>query len=82
VTPQALLSSLVNVASVTDSRIARVVPGDAQASLLVRKVSGDFSGLACAPSACGARMPFGGPPLPSASVETLRRWVDAGAQLN
>jgi hypothetical protein len=32
-------------------------------------------------AAVGARMPLGGPPLPQASIDLIRQWIAAGAQL-
>jgi len=78
----ALVASLVNVPSVISANDVRVRPGDRAASLLIGKLTGDFSGLTCGPSACGARMPFNSPPLPAAMVETIARWVDEGATEN
>jgi hypothetical protein len=50
----------------------RVTPDDPDASILYLKVSLD------SPS-CGARMPFGGPPLPETQVNEIRDWILAGA---
>jgi cytochrome c5 len=51
----------------------RVVPGNASGSLLFQKISD--------PSPpCGAMMPLGGPPLPSAQVTWIEDWINAGAQ--
>jgi hypothetical protein len=49
----------------------RVVPGDAQASLLVQKLEGTQD--------CGARMPRGRTPLPEASIDLIKAWIEAGA---
>lgn len=77
-----LVGNLVNVPSVVSANDVRVRPGDRAASLLVGKLTGDFSGLTCNPSACGARMPFNSPPLPAAMMDTIARWVDEGASEN
>lgn len=79
---RALVASLVNVPSVISANDVRVRPGDRAASLLIGKLTGDFSALTCNPSACGARMPFNSPPLPAAMVDTIARWVDEGASEN
>lgn len=79
---EALVQGLVNVPSINSPNVMRVVPGNSGASLLVRKLSGDFTGLACGASACGARMPFGAAPLATDLIDTLARWVDQGAPLD
>lgn len=53
----------------------RIVPGDPDASLLVRKV-------ADGPAPCGERMPAGTfPRMPAEDVEVLRAWIASGAIL-
>ena len=49
-----------------------VVPGDAAESPLFDKISQ-------ASPRIGRRMPIGAPPLPDEAIETIRRWIDAGA---
>jgi hypothetical protein len=71
--PDFSYAALVNVASVTNRGATRVVPGDANASILIRKLEG-------APGLVGQRMPLGGPPyLTSGQMQIIRRWVDVGA---
>jgi hypothetical protein len=54
----------------------RIVPGDPEASLLVRKVATD------GPAPCGERMPAGTfPRMPAEDVEVLRAWIAGGAVL-
>jgi hypothetical protein len=53
-----------------DDRV-RVVPSDAEASLLVQKLEGTQD--------CGARMPRGRAPLPDASIELIKAWIEGGA---
>lgn len=53
-----------------DSRKPAIVPGDSQASLLIRYVSGADPEI---------RMPPSGDPLPSNKVELLREWINQGA---
>src|SRR5688572_12795746 len=53
-----------------DGLAAVLTPGSSAASELVSRLTG---------AADGARMPAGGPPLPTASVALIRRWVDGGA---
>jgi hypothetical protein len=51
-----------------------VIPGDGANSNIVRKIS---------PSPpFGARMPDGGPFLPSSEITVIRTWIDQGAQNN
>jgi hypothetical protein len=65
--------------SVREPSLPVVTPGDAQASFLFRKVTGDFTGLACAPRQCGDRMPPRSAPLPPEDIRSLRAWIEAGA---
>lgn len=53
----------------------RVVPGDASASLIIRKLEGG-------PDLCGERMPRGREPLPQAQIDEIRSWINAGARDN
>lgn len=53
-----------------------IVPGDADASLLVWKLEGvDADGM----PVCGRAMPIGGARPSDASVAAIRAWIDAGA---
>jgi hypothetical protein len=52
----------------------RVVPGDAQESLLVQKLEGTQD--------CGSRMPRNRTPLPAASIDLIKGWIEAGASNN
>lgn len=49
----------------------RVIPGDARASLLWRKVA--------RVDLCGDRMPPSGPPTGSGDIAIVERWINAGA---
>lgn len=51
----------------------RVQPGDANNSVLVKRLEG---------SACGNRMPLGGSALSSASIQLIRDWITQGALNN
>ncbi len=51
-----------------------VVPGKADSSLIVRKLSSS--------PPFGARMPQGGPYLPDSTVQVIRTWIDEGAKNN
>jgi hypothetical protein len=48
-----------------------VVPGNSAQSLLIRKLS--------ATPPFGARMPFGGAPLPDSTIQIIKSWIDQGA---
>ncbi len=63
---------LVGVASVELPSFQRVAPGRSADSYVVMKLSGD-------PRIAGERMPFGGPYLDLATVDEIRKWIDAGA---
>jgi hypothetical protein len=54
----------------------RVVPGNAETSLLYLKVSVDD------PTPCGGKMPLGGPALTEAQAEMIEDWIDDGAPNN
>ena len=64
------LSSLVNVEGA--GGVVRVVPGDANASLLYQKLDG---------SAAGSRMPLGGMAT-DGEMELVRNWINQGATLD
>ena len=48
-----------------------VVPGNPNVSELYKRLLGDTEG--------GVQMPFGQPQLPAQSIDTIRRWISAGA---
>jgi len=62
------LMSLKQTLSITDR--ARVVPGNAQASELIRRING----------LAKPRMPLNGPPLTPDEIELITQWVDNGAR--
>jgi len=64
-------SQLVGVPSAELSALLRVKPGDPANSYLVQKLEGH--------AAVGAQMPFGGPPLPAATIAVIRQWISDGA---
>ncbi len=67
---------LVNVASVQQPGLRRVLPGSPDASYLLHKVDGR-SGIT------GRRMPLNGPPfLTDGQILILRRWIELGAARN
>ena len=63
---------LVNRPSALDAQLTLVVPGDADASLLLDKVSSDSPMI-------GDRMPQGGPFLTESQIERIRDWIAQGA---
>ncbi len=63
---------LVGVPSTEVPSVLRVAPGQPDASYLIQKLEGH--------AAVGARMPFGGPYLDTATIEVVRQWIAAGAQ--
>lgn len=64
-------SNLVNVPSSQNSAFIRVLPGDPDNSLLIRKLEG--------PVPFGSRMPLGRQPLDSEAIQSIRDWISAGA---
>jgi mono/diheme cytochrome c family protein len=69
------LSFLVNKPSQETPGVLRVAPGDPDKSYLVMKLEGTH----IAHGGSGARMPFGGTPLPAAEIAKIRAWIAAGA---
>lgn len=68
-------SNTVNVRSVENAALFRVVPGDPDHSYLVWKIEGR-------PEIVGDRMPRGRPPLPDQQIAVIRQWIADGAQDN
>ncbi len=62
---------LVGVPSSEVPSILRVKPGDPANSYIVQKLEGH--------AAVGAQMPFGGPPLPAATIAVISQWISDGA---
>jgi hypothetical protein len=62
-------ASLINVASSQNPMYVRVIPGNADASLLVQK-------LGSAPP-FGDRMPLNGNALPVVLIDAIRQWIDS-----
>lgn len=65
-------ANLINVASPRDANLIRVVPGNPDASFLIRKLEGTQT--------LGDRMPQFGPYLPQATIDEIRLWILNGAQ--
>lgn len=70
-----LYNRWVRVLSQCNPNLFRVLPGDSELSFVYNKVSRP------APL-CGERMPLIGPPLEDFEQETIRLWIDQGAERN
>lgn len=66
-------SNTVNVAAQGGSG-TRIIPGDADNSVLINKLSGN--------PPFGSQMPLGGLPLSQTNINTIRNWILQGAQNN
>jgi mono/diheme cytochrome c family protein len=64
-------NALVNVTSLSEPPLKRVLPGDPNNSYIIHKLEGTQT--------VGARMPFGGPFLDQATIDQVRAWIQAGA---
>ncbi len=69
--------NLVNVKS-TESPLTRVVPGHAEQSYIMAKLSGNQTQV----GGTGAQMPFGQQPLTQDKINLIQQWISAGAQNN
>ena len=69
----ATYAALVNVASIEQPNLLRVKPGDPTDSYVIHKIEG-LAGIT------GARMPFGGPYLSTATMDQIESWIAAGAK--
>lgn len=67
-------ASLVGVASAKCEGSQRVVPGDADASLLVQVLEGS--------SSCVKAMPLGRAALGQDEIDVVREWIDSGASVD
>jgi hypothetical protein len=63
--------NLICVHSSQDPALIRVIPGDPDASLIIRKLEGTQS--------VGDQMPQGGPYLPQSTIDVIRLWIQNGA---
>jgi hypothetical protein len=63
---------LVGVPSNEEPGVLRVQPGVPDSSYIVLKLEGSSAIV-------GAQMPFGGPPLPQATIDVMRQWITNGA---
>jgi hypothetical protein len=66
-------ANLVNVMA-TEASVARVIPGNANASYIVVKVEGRQT--------VGQRMPLGGAALDNIDLTNLKNWINQGAKNN
>lgn len=78
----AALLERLKAKSVREPSLPLVDPGNPSGSFLLRKVTGDFTGLPCGPSACGERMPQRSTPLPQEALDMLELWIQQGAVLD
>ncbi len=62
---------LVGVASMEQSSVLRVAPGDPNNSYLIQKIEGT--------AASGQQMPLNAPALPQATIDVIRQWISDGA---
>ena len=73
--------NLVGMAALEDPMTTLVVPKDPEKSLLYRKLTGSFEGLACNTSqSCGVMMPKTGGPLDAAKIQLIKDWISNGAK--
>jgi len=63
--------NLINVASPQDATLIRVIPGNPSGSFLIQKLEGTQT--------VGRRMPDFSPPLPQATIDVIRQWIQNGA---
>jgi len=68
---QQTYQSMVGVLSIGEPQYLRVEPGNADNSLLVKKIEGTHT--------VGSRMPFRGARLDAETIQAIRDWIDAGA---
>ena len=73
----AAISNLVGVPAANEAArtagLLRVAPGDPDNSYLLRKLEGTLA------AGEGVPMPLVGGPLPASAIDTIRRWIAAGA---
>ena len=68
-------ASLVNVASLEEPTLKRVLPNDTANSYIIQKLEGTMTNGT-------ARMPLGGPYLDQATIDQVKSWINAGALNN
>jgi hypothetical protein len=62
---------LVNAPSTEVPALNRVTPGDPDSSYIIQKLEGR--------AAVGGQMPLGQPPLPQATINVIKQWIQNGA---
>lgn len=73
-TPGNAFSNLVNVGALQSPGTARVIPGNATNSYLIRKLEGV--------NIAGSRMPLSGPFLDADTLARIKSWINSGAPNN
>jgi hypothetical protein len=71
----ATFAALVNVTSLENAGLKRVLPGDPANSYIINKLEGTNLGGT-------ARMPLTGGFLDQATIDTVKTWITEGAQNN
>jgi hypothetical protein len=71
-TPEKAYSETVEVKSLNEPDYMLVNPGDAEISYIIIKLEGRQS--------VGAQMPRGGGPLPDETIQTIKNWINQGAE--
>jgi hypothetical protein len=77
--PTTIHDGLVGQSPRANPGMPYVLPSNPGSSFLVRKIEGDFCGLACTNGTCGDRMPKGGDPLDPAARSVIATWIARGA---
>ena len=68
-------ANIVNVASLEAPTLKRIKPNDVANSYMIQKLMG-------APGIVGVQMPKGGTPLPQATIDRMKTWINNGAPNN
>ena len=73
--------NVINVASATNPKMKRIVPGDPGNSWLVHKLTGNFCAFTkdCVGKDCGKREPNGEAALPAEDFQKIVEWIRQGA---
>jgi hypothetical protein len=72
--PGQSLQNLIDVRSVQEPNLTRIIPFDAQNSYLIIKLEGRQNQ--------GSRMPLGGQALGATQIQNIRNWINRGARDN
>ncbi|MCX7056340.1 MAG: TIGR03118 family protein, partial [Proteobacteria bacterium] len=68
-------TNIVNVTSLEAPTLKRIKPNDVANSYMIQKLMG-------APGISGVQMPKGGTPLPQATIDRIKTWINNGAPNN